>query len=89
MLAGFRGVHFDPSTWEAAAGRTLKSEASLVYIVPGQPELHSETLSLHSTDSKTLYKKEDPRKDVWISLQQGNKTVVGSWQREGTGWERV
>jgi hypothetical protein len=35
---------FNPSTWEAEPD-VCESEASLVYIVPGWPELQSETLS--------------------------------------------
>ena len=44
------------------------------------------------TDPKNLNKKESPRKDVWISLRRGNKTVIGGrWKlcgrvdREGNG----
>jgi hypothetical protein len=36
---------FNPSTQEAEAGGFPRSETSLVYRVPGQPELHRETLS--------------------------------------------
>ena len=37
---------FNPSTWEAEAGRFLSFEARLVYRVsPGQPRLYRETLS--------------------------------------------
>ena len=36
---------FNHSTREAEAGGTLESQASLVYRVLGQPELHRETLS--------------------------------------------
>lgn len=34
---------FLPSAWEA--GEFLWSKASLVYVVPGRPELHIKTLS--------------------------------------------
>lgn len=36
---------FNPSTSEVEVDRSLEFKASLVYIVPGQPELYSETLS--------------------------------------------
>jgi hypothetical protein len=56
---------FNPSTWEAEAGRFLSFEASLaslVYRVPGQPGLHREALS----KKKKKKKKQEKKKKVWL-----------------------
>jgi hypothetical protein len=48
-------VHaFNPSTWEAEAGRFLSLRpACSIELVPGQPGLHRETLSLKQTNKQT------------------------------------
>jgi hypothetical protein len=48
-------VHaFNPSTWEAEAGRFLSSRpAWSTKLVPGQPELHRESLSQKKQKQKT------------------------------------
>jgi hypothetical protein len=40
---------------------------------------------IQPTDHKTFNKKEDPSKDVSISLRRGNKIVMGGRGREGPG----
>jgi hypothetical protein len=47
---------FNPSTWEAEAGRSLSSRpAWSTKWVPGQPGLHRETLSRKTKKKKKLY----------------------------------
>ena len=47
-------VHaFNPSTWEAEAGSLSSRPAWSKEQVPGQPELHKETLSQKTTKNKT------------------------------------
>jgi hypothetical protein len=44
---------FNPSTWEAEAGRFLSSRSAWsTKWVPGQPELHRETLSQKNKSKK-------------------------------------
>jgi hypothetical protein len=46
---------FNPSTWEAEASRFLSSRpAWSTELVPGQPGLHKETLSLKQTNKQNL-----------------------------------
>jgi hypothetical protein len=58
---------FNPSTWEAEAGRFLSSKpAWSTDWVPGQPRLHRETLSRKTkktkTKQKTIWKHPPPPK---------------------------
>jgi hypothetical protein len=45
---------FNPSTWEAEAGRSLEFKASLVYGVPRQPGLHTPIQKSLKTATKAL-----------------------------------
>lgn len=52
---GMVGHTFNPSSQKTEAGRSLEFEARLVWStepVPGQPELHRETLSQKQTNKK-------------------------------------
>jgi hypothetical protein len=60
---------FNPSTWEAEAGRFLSSSpAWSTKLVPGQPGLHRETLSQKNKNSKQ--NKTNKQKECGMILKQ-------------------
>jgi hypothetical protein len=73
---------FNPSTWEAeAGGRISEFEASLVYIVPGQPGLHRETLCQKRNQiamaMESLHNNKTLRQLQRSFLEEGIGTCVG------------
>jgi hypothetical protein len=54
-LLGVVAYTFNPSIWETEANGLGEFEASLVYIVPGQPGLCRETLSQKRKQQKTKF----------------------------------
>jgi hypothetical protein len=57
---GSGGVHLNPSTWKAEAGRFLSSRpAWSTESVPGQPGLHRETLSQKQNKTKQNKTRQD------------------------------
>jgi hypothetical protein len=69
---------FNPSTWEAEAGRFLNSRpAWSTKWVPGQPGLHREILSWNPPPPK----KKERKKVGVLSTSRGEDGVRGSWLR--------
>jgi hypothetical protein len=62
---------FNPSTWEAEAGKFLSLRpAWSTKRVPGQPELHRETLSRKTKKTKTKTKTPNEQYPVSLPLLQ-------------------
>jgi hypothetical protein len=56
---------FNPSTWEAEAGGFLSSRlAWSTELVPGQPELHRETLSQKTKNNNNNNNKKPKKKET-------------------------
>jgi hypothetical protein len=74
---------FNPSTWEAEAGRFLSSRpAWSIERVPGQPELYRETLS-QTKQNKTKQNKTKQNKSKQNKKEKNKKKKENAKQQQG------